>query len=71
MTVAMWRWTMAGTQESRGPLERTVEDSGVIDAESLGDAMLELCHRGPFWGLVDEEKRVTFTFEAVDKDPGR
>lgn len=62
-----WRWTVAGAQEAHGTLERPLEDSGVIDAESLGDAVIELCHRGPFWGLVDDREPVTFTFTAVDQ----
>jgi hypothetical protein len=64
-TLMAWRWTVTGIQEAHGTVERPFEDSGVIRAESLGDAVLDLCHRGPFWGLVDEGQRVTLAFEAV------
>lgn len=61
-----WRWTVRGTACARSTMPRDFEDSGEVAADSLGAAMIALCERGPFWGLVDERSNVVaFTFEAI------
>lgn len=63
---ARWRWTAKGPACAHSTVPRDFEDSGEISAESLGAAMIALCDRGPFWGLIDERSNVvTFTFERI------
>lgn len=62
-----WRYTVEGTIYADGTVRRSDEESGTVEAEVLGEAMIAVTRSATFWDWVDENEKVTFTFERMPR----
>jgi hypothetical protein len=54
-------YAVTGTQESYGTIVRQFDDSGVVEGELMGDALIELVTHGSCWDGLDTDEPVTIT----------
>lgn len=69
MSDTTWRYTVEGTIYTDGTLRRCDEESGTVEAEMLGEAMIAVTRSATFWDWVDGNEKVTLTFERVSRRP--
>jgi hypothetical protein len=57
----MWTWSVEGALIPAGSTPRTIEESGVLEADMAGEVVEWLARRGPFWDALDTDQPFTLT----------
>lgn len=67
-----WKWEVTGTERRSRPGEmvRDLADGGIVDDEGDGGgaALDELCQRGDFWDMLDQDEAFTITLTPEPED---
>jgi hypothetical protein len=55
-----WKWSIKGSMPAH-PTDRDLVDSGIVECELAGEALLSLAHSGPFWDVLATDRPFTLT----------